>query len=150
MCIRDRSQAGPAPWWNKRCRSTLTYKDQVFLRCREGVLPLWKYKVAVKYARAAQKKAYAVYQRKLRGRLKHSNGSSKEFWELVKEISGLEQSRNSSAPSTESLVGHFQNKMSNAKGEEDNNPPLPDGFSCLLYTSPSPRDRTRSRMPSSA
>ena len=26
-----------------------------------------------------------------------------------------------------------------------------DGFlSCLLYTSPSPRDRTRSRMPSSA
>ena len=26
----------------------------------------------------------------------------------------------------------------------------PDGYSCLLYTSPSPRDRTRSRMPSSA
>ena len=24
------------------------------------------------------------------------------------------------------------------------------GFGCLLYTSPSPRDRTRSRMPSSA
>ena len=29
--------------------------------------------------------------------------------------------------------------------------PLPEGFeTCLLYTSPSPRDRTRSRMPSSA
>ena len=30
--------------------------------------------------------------------------------------------------------------------------PLPndDDLSCLLYTSPSPRDRTRSRMPSSA
>ena len=29
---------------------------------------------------------------------------------------------------------------------------VPDGFAttCLLYTSPSPRDRTRSRMPSSA
>ena len=25
-----------------------------------------------------------------------------------------------------------------------------EGYSCLLYTSPSPRDRTRSRMPSSA
>ena len=25
-----------------------------------------------------------------------------------------------------------------------------DSYSCLLYTSPSPRDRTRSRMPSSA
>ena len=29
--------------------------------------------------------------------------------------------------------------------------PLTDGvYDCLLYTSPSPRDRTRSRMPSSA
>ena len=28
--------------------------------------------------------------------------------------------------------------------------PLIDASSCLLYTSPSPRDRTRSRMPSSA
>ena len=27
---------------------------------------------------------------------------------------------------------------------------IPDPISCLLYTSPSPRDRTRSRMPSSA
>ena len=27
---------------------------------------------------------------------------------------------------------------------------LPDSTTCLLYTSPSPRDRTRSRMPSSA
>ena len=25
-----------------------------------------------------------------------------------------------------------------------------DGYSCLLYTSPSPRDRQKSRMPSSA
>ena len=28
--------------------------------------------------------------------------------------------------------------------------PYRDNESCLLYTSPSPRDRTRSRMPSSA
>ena len=27
---------------------------------------------------------------------------------------------------------------------------IPDHYTCLLYTSPSPRDRTRSRMPSSA
>src|SRR5678809_1583140 len=26
----------------------------------------------------------------------------------------------------------------------------PDGYTCLLYTSPSPRDRQKSRMPSSA
>ena len=29
-------------------------------------------------------------------------------------------------------------------------PTDPRGYLCLLYTSPSPRDRTRSRMPSSA
>ena len=28
--------------------------------------------------------------------------------------------------------------------------PMPTATTCLLYTSPSPRDRTRSRMPSSA
>ena len=28
--------------------------------------------------------------------------------------------------------------------------PTEQGLGCLLYTSPSPRDRTRSRMPSSA
>ena len=28
--------------------------------------------------------------------------------------------------------------------------PQREGYACLLYTSPSPRDRTRSRMPSSA
>ena len=27
---------------------------------------------------------------------------------------------------------------------------IADSYACLLYTSPSPRDRTRSRMPSSA
>jgi len=31
-----------------------------------------------------------------------------------------------------------------------NNPMNAQGTACLLYTSPSPRDRTRSRMPSSA
>ena len=35
---------------------------------------------------------------------------------------------------------------SGSGADEENGPPGP----CLLYTSPSPRDRTRSRMPSSA
>ena len=33
---------------------------------------------------------------------------------------------------------------------KDSAPDLETLYSCLLYTSPSPRDRTRSRMPSSA
>ena len=40
------------------------------------------------------------------------------------------------------------NKISNLRIFEDENNKM--NLSCLLYTSPSPRDRTRSRMPSSA
>ena len=34
--------------------------------------------------------------------------------------------------------------------KRNNNPNIKQQWVCLLYTSPSPRDRTRSRMPSSA
>ena len=42
-------------------------------------------------------------------------------------------------PENEMVVRHFVNQL-----ETD------QSLDCLLYTSPSPRDRTRSRMPSSA
>ena len=48
-----------------------------------------------------------------------AGSSDKQFWQLVKEISGLEQHRNPSAPSADDLADHFQHKMSNAKGEVD-------------------------------
>ena len=35
-------------------------------------------------------------------------------------------------------------------GQANPAPPVGPALGCLLYTSPSPRDRTRSRMPSSA
>ena len=34
--------------------------------------------------------------------------------------------------------------------DEDFPPQIPESLGCLLYTSPSPRDRQKSRMPSSA
>ena len=37
-----------------------------------------------------------------------------------------------------------------ARGQAQNFPVVRQAIGCLLYTSPSPRDRTRSRMPSSA
>ena len=37
-----------------------------------------------------------------------------------------------------------------SKALEERKQKIAEGLSCLLYTSPSPRDRTRSRMPSSA
>ena len=43
-----------------------------------------------------------------------------------------------------SVVSVNPNIITQIKSEEV------DGYSCLLYTSPSPRDRQKSRMPSSA
>ena len=40
---------------------------------------------------------------------------------------------------------YLQDPFAGAQVTTDN-----ESYSCLLYTSPSPRDRTRSRMPSSA
>ena len=40
--------------------------------------------------------------------------------------------------------------MSDAEADHDVNNPNSNTKSCLLYTSPSPRDRQKSRMPSSA
>ena len=41
-------------------------------------------------------------------------------------------------------------KYGDLTSESNAIPEMPKDKSCLLYTSPSPRDRTRSRMPSSA
>ena len=43
-----------------------------------------------------------------------------------------------------------QQRTEKAIAATEDQPTKPRGVSCLLYTSPSPRDRTRSRMPSSA
>ena len=47
-----------------------------------------------------------------------------------------------------SLYGHISGVKKNLKHVHEDVEKL--GGNCLLYTSPSPRDRTRSRMPSSA
>ena len=57
----------------------------------------------------------------------------KKAWMLIKE-SGCENYEEGDAVISKKHCNFFINK----------------GKACLLYTSPSPRDRTRSRMPSSA
>ena len=44
----------------------------------------------------------------------------------------------------------FKKKPAQKKNQSNNTNDSNENISCLLYTSPSPRDRTRSRMPSSA
>ena len=77
--------------------------------------------------------AYYLKAQKVRKLIKN------DFDESFKKVDAI------LTPSTPSSAFKF--------GEKTNDPIsmyLNDIFTCLLYTSPSPRDRTRSRMPSSA
>ncbi|WDT36782.1 hypothetical protein PVA38_11070 [Streptococcus pneumoniae D39] len=47
-------------------------------------------------------------------------------------------------------VGHIRDLKKSSMSVDIVNNYEPQYINCLLYTSPSPRDRTRSRMPSSA
>ena len=74
------------------------------------------------------------------------SSSHKEVWNKITDLSNWHIWN----PIIYQLDGKFKPNskldfiMSNSKGERGKR------YSCLLYTSPSPRDRTRSRMPSSA
>ena len=49
------------------------------------------------------------------------------------------------------ILDFIYNNIGNIKANNDNGlRSIVEAYICLLYTSPSPRDRTRSRMPSSA
>ena len=52
--------------------------------------------------------------------------------------------------STKDLVRYVFDDMTDYVDKQSPVEFFDDAYSCLLYTSPSPRDRTRSRMPSSA
>ena len=47
-------------------------------------------------------------------------------------------------------IMEFSKAFNDATKDEVPGTPLPTTITCLLYTSPSPRDRQKSRMPSSA
>ena len=50
----------------------------------------------------------------------------------------------------ESYQQSIKNKKERQANMQSDNQEIEEYLNCLLYTSPSPRDRTRSRMPSSA
>lgn len=47
------------------------------------------------------------------------SNSDRNVWSLIKELSGLDSSRSSSAPGVEDLAAHFAAKMSNGASIED-------------------------------
>ena len=50
-----------------------------------------------------QRKAFKIFNQKLRARLQGMGTSDRTFWDVVKEIGGLENSRSAAAPDAEAL-----------------------------------------------
>lgn len=66
-----------------------------------------------------QMKAFKAYNCKLRARLREMGPSDRVFWDLVKEIGGLDRARCTAAPDAEALATRFANKMTSGKDRVD-------------------------------
>ena len=80
----------------------------------------------------------------VKGKKGELKNSFPESVQIVKEDNKIIVSPTSNAKSAKGAWGLVRTIINNMVVG------VVDGFTCLLYTSPSPRDRTRSRMPSSA
>ena len=107
----------PAPWWNWDCKKALKYKLKAF-KTRDEFPD--RYISATRNAKIIQRKAFKAYNVKLKARLDGMSTADRNFWSLIKELSGLSGSKSNAAPDAEALADHFAQKMSNGKDEEDN------------------------------
>ena len=82
----------------------------------------------------------------------HANKAGTSVKKKVFEFQGFEEEYKlgDSITVTHFEEGEFVDVTGTSKGKGFQGVVKRHGFACLLYTSPSPRDRTRSRMPSSA
>ena len=77
--------------------------------------------------------AGADYNKKLKKKIENMGSSDRQFWSLIKDISGLDSTRSSSAPSAEDLVDHFAEKMKSGKDDIDNDfSPMHDSSDPLI------------------
>ena len=161
-----------APWMNQDIRSLAAKKLRIhtFAKHLDSV---WCWAL---FRRIRNKLTTSIRNRKqeylleLENRVNDGNNfGNKEWWKLVKQFSAKKGNSNSEIPPLQHenkvyylpeekakiLNEHFI-KQSTIRGQDDDVPAIPINesiirpISCLLYTSPSPRDRLLSRMPSSA
>ena len=107
-----------APWWNYHCEKAFKQQQKIFQT--EGA-ESDAYRKSVMWNRNVQKKAFKVYNIKLRNRLRAMGSSDRTFWNLVKEIGGLDRVRSAAAPEAEALASHFATKMTSGKDRPDDN-----------------------------
>jgi hypothetical protein len=107
---------GPAPWWNYKCQKAFKFKTKCFDTKEDDPERFIK---ASKLSTKVQRMAFKEYNGKIKKRLDEMSTSDKNFWSIIKELSGLDSSRSDAAPSVDDLADHFAAKMSNGKGDDD-------------------------------
>ena len=107
---------GPTVWWDQNCQDAYNAKIQLFgVRLDKPN----RYNAALNHCRTVQNRAFAIYQSELSDRLQKMNKGDKCFWQLAKEVGGIESQRSTAAPSAEALAVYFASKMANGKDEID-------------------------------
>ena len=72
-----------------------------------------------------QRKAYSRFQKNIRAQLNEMSSSDRNFWQLTKEIGGLNAQRGTGAPSADALATHFAEKMPNGQDEPEDDYYIP-------------------------
>lgn len=111
------TQPRSRPWWTARCQRAYKQKLKAFSSRKQHPA---KYNNIKKRCSRVQKRAYFDYNKNLSKRLRSMEKSDGKFWDLTKQISGLQQQRSRAAPDANQLVDHFADKMSNGANEFDN------------------------------
>ena len=119
------AKPGPTPWWDYKCQNAYEWKQKTFVD--RSTRPD-RYTKAVHWNKKAQKKAYRKYQAKVKKKLASMTNCDRNFWNLTKEIAGLDTSKGSATPSVDDLADHFAEKMSNGKGVTEDNFKPTNGF----------------------
>ena len=110
--LKAAAKPGPTAWWDARCERAYNCKAKCF---EERLTSPEQYKGAIREARNAQKKAYKKYQVKNKQRLEAMDNGDTNFWQLTKEVGGLDCEKGAVAPDAQPLATHFAEKMSNGK-----------------------------------
>jgi hypothetical protein len=122
-----------APWWNHRdcCMKAFKHKIKAFKSRFD--FPERYIKTCVS-SKLIQRRAFKEYNIKIKKQLDEMSSADRNFWSLIKDLTGLSTSKSNAAPSVEDLADRFATKMSNGKGEEDDDF-TPNNDDCIPLSS---------------
>ena len=142
--FREWRQSQRCPWYVKE-----QYLEENGRRVRGGAGPTGKN--SNRQGKATGALAPDVYKAKITAMLENADYAGAATLKNQQKVAlgAAEPPREGASDDEANVAGSDTENTSNAEGESDKETDE-DTRTCLLYTSPSPRDRTRSRMPSSA